>query len=143
MVIGSDINGDNSWGGPGEMSGTTANFEITDANINDLAISLSPELVGVANTSPVITSTPIRDAYVNQLYFYPVRATDEDGDNLNYSMEVINNSDGEPADFISINQSGRVGGTPREDDAGEYSISIIVTDGVDAAVQEYVLTVNE
>ena len=40
-------------------------------------------------------------------------------------------------------QSGRVSGTPREDDAGEYSISIIVTDGVDAAVQEYVLTVNE
>ena len=143
MAIGSDINGDNSWGGPGEMSGTTANFEITDANINDLAISLSPELEGVANTSPVITSTPIRDAYVNQLYFYPVRATDEDGDNLNYSMEVINNSDGESADFISINQSGRVSGTPREDDAGEYSISIIVTDGVDAAVQEYVLTVNE
>jgi hypothetical protein len=143
MAIGSDINGDNSWGGPGEMSGTTANFEITDANINDLAISLSPELEGVANTSPVITSTPIRDAYVNQLYFYPVRATDEDGDNLNYSMEVINNSDGEPADFISINQTGRVSGTPREDDEGEYSINIIVTDGVDAAVQEFVLTVNE
>ena len=72
-----------------------------------------------------------------------MRATDEDGDNLNYSMEVINNSDGEPADFISINQTGRVSGTPREDDEGEYSINIIVTDGIDAAVQEFVLTVNE
>ena len=143
MVIGSDINGDNSWGGPGEMSGTTANFEITDTNINDLVIVLSPELEGVANSAPVITSTPFTDAYVNQSYFYPVRATDDDGDNLNYSLEVINNSDGEPADFISINQSGRVSGTPREEDAGEYSVSIIVTDGVDAVVQEYVLTVNE
>ena len=34
MVIGSDINGDNSWGGPGEMSGSSLNFEITDSNVS-------------------------------------------------------------------------------------------------------------
>ena len=34
MVIGSDINGDNSYGGPGEMSGASENFEITDSNVN-------------------------------------------------------------------------------------------------------------
>ena len=38
MVIGSDINGDNSYGGPGEMSGASLNFEITDSNVNDLSL---------------------------------------------------------------------------------------------------------
>ena len=42
MVIGSDINGDNSWGGPGEMTGSSELFEITDSNICLLYTSPSP-----------------------------------------------------------------------------------------------------
>ena len=83
MVIGSDINGDNSYGGPGEMSGASLNFEITDSNVNDLAITLAPELEGVANNAPVISVGFLpADAYVNQLYFFGVSASDEDGDSL-------------------------------------------------------------
>ena len=78
MVIGSDINGDNSWGGPGEMSGSSENFEITDTNVSNLAVTLSPELAGAINNAPVITTQPFTDAYVNQPYFYGVRADDED-----------------------------------------------------------------
>ena len=37
----------------------------------------------------------------------------------------------------------RVTGTPREDDVGEYDTRVIVSDGVDAAAQEFILTVNE
>ena len=36
MVIGSDINGDNSWGGPGVTSGSSAIFEISDSSVSDL-----------------------------------------------------------------------------------------------------------
>ena len=144
MVIGSDINGDNSYGGPGEMSGASLNFEITDSNVNDLSITLAPELEGVANNAPVISIGFLpTDAYVNQLYFMAVSATDEDGDPLTYSIALTNNADGESADFLSITQNGRVQGTPREDDVGEYTVRITVSDGVDAAIQEYVLTVNE
>ena len=143
MVIGSDINGDNSWGGPGEMSGSSANFEITDSNVSDLSITLSPELAGEINNAPVITSSPFTDAYVNQLYFYGVRATDEDGDSLSYSIELVNRETGTTADFLSISSNGAVTGTPREDDVGEYDASIIVSDGVDAAIQEFILSVNE
>ena len=95
MVIGSDINGDNSWGSPGEMSGASANFEITDSNVSDLSITLSPELAGEINNAPVITSSPFTDAYVNQPYFYGVRATDEDGDSLSYSIELVNRETGQ------------------------------------------------
>jgi hypothetical protein len=144
MVIGSDINGDNSYGGPGEMSGSSLNFEITDSNVNDLAITLAPEFEGVANNAPVISIGFLpTDAYVNQLYFFGVNATDEDGDPLTYSIALTNNEDGESADFLSITQNGRVQGTPREDDVGEYTVRITVSDGTDAAIQEYVLTVNE
>ena len=132
MVIGSDINGDNSWGGPGELSGSRA-----------ISITLSPELAGAINNAPVITSSPFTDAYVNQLYFYGVRANDEDGDLLSYSIELVNRENGTTADFLSISSNGAVTGTPREDDVGEYDASIIVSDGVDAAVQEFILTVNE
>ena len=144
MVIGSDINGDNSYGGPGEMSGSSLNFEITDSNVNDLAITLAPVFEGVANNAPVISIGFLpTDAYVNQLYFFGVNATDEDGDPLTYSIALTNNADGESADFLSITQNGRVQGTPREDDVGEYTVRITVSDGTDAAIQEYVLTVNE
>ena len=143
MVIGSDINGDNSWGGPGEMTGSSVLFEITDSNISDLSISLAPELAGVANSAPVISSNPPSDAYVNQLYFYGVNATDDDGDSLSYSLELTNKEDGSSADFITMSSIGRMQGTPREDDIGEYSARIIVSDGTDAAIQAFDLTVNE
>ena len=143
MVIGSDINGDNSWGGPGEMSGSSENFEITDTNVSNLAVTLSPELAGAINNAPVITTQPFTDAYVNQPYFYGVRADDEDGDALSYSIELINRETGASADFLSIASNGAVTGTPREDDIGEYDARVIVSDGVDAAVQEFILTVNE
>ena len=72
-----------------------------------------------------------------------MNATDEDGDPLTFSIALTNNEDGESADFLSITQNGRVQGTPREDDVGEYTVRITVSDGTDAAIQEYVLTVNE
>tara|TARA_B100001113_G_C21103206_1_gene619650 strand:- start:631 stop:2172 length:1542 start_codon:yes stop_codon:yes gene_type:complete len=143
MVIGSDINGDNSWGGPGEMTGSSTLFEITDSNISDLVINLAPELAGVANSAPVITSSPPTDAYVNQLYFYGVRASDDDGDSLTYTLELTNKEDGSSADFVTMSSIGRIQGTPREDDIGEYSARIIVSDGTDAAIQAFDLIVNE
>ena len=139
MVISSDVNGDNSWGSPGEMSGSGANFEIV--SVSDLSI-MSPELAGEINNAPVITSSPFTDAYVNQPYFYGVRATDEDGDSLSY-IELVNRETGTTADFLSISSNGAVTGTPREDDVSEYDASVIVSDGVDAAIQEFILSVNE
>ena len=54
MTLGSDINGDNSWGGPGEMSGASDTFEITDSSVADISVMLAPEVEGTANAAPVI-----------------------------------------------------------------------------------------
>ena len=69
MTLGSDINGDNSWGGPGEMSGASGTFEITDSSVNDISVMLAPEVEGTANAAPVITSAPITQAYVNNGHY--------------------------------------------------------------------------
>ena len=141
MTLGSDINGDNSWGGPGEMSGASETFEITDSSVADISVMLAPETAGVANIAPIITSTPITQAYVNVIYFYPVVANDEDGDTLSYSVELINRDTGAEADFLSFS-GNQLRGTPRDDDVGEYDVRIIVSDGTDATVQDFILTVE-
>ena len=69
-----------------------------------------PQLAGAVNNVPVITTQPFTDAYVNQPYFYGVRADDEDGDALSYSIELINRETGASADFLSI-ASNAVTGT--------------------------------
>ena len=115
MAIGSDINGDNSWGGPGEMSGSSEFFEITNSNVSDLSISMAPELEGVANNAPVIGRQPSTQAYVNQYYQYLASATDPDGDTLSYSFELTSKDDGSTADFLSVGPTGIVSGIPRED----------------------------
>ena len=142
MTLGSDINGDNSWGGPGEMSGASDAFEITNSSVADISVILAPESQGNLNNAPVITSTPFTQAYVNNAYFYIVNASDEDGDSLSYAVELINRETGEENDFLSFNNNF-LQGTPREEDIGEYDVRVIVTDGKDAAVQDYILTVQE
>ena len=142
MTLGSDINGDNSWGGPGEMSGASGTFEITDSSVNDISVMLAPEVEGTANAAPVITSAPITQAYVNNGYFYVVAASDDDGDSLSYAVEIINRDTGAEANFLSF-LNNFLQGTPRDDDIGEYDVRIIVSDGTDAAVQEFILAVEE
>ena len=142
MTLGSDINGDNSWGGPGEMSGFSETFEITSNSISDVSVILAPEVEGSANSAPEITSAPILQAYVNNSYFYVVQASDSDGDALSYAVEIIDNNSGDEKDFLSFTNNFLTG-TPREEDLGEYNVRIIVSDGTDAAVQEFTLTVEE
>ena len=57
--------------------------------------------------------------------------------------DITNKEDGSSANFVTMSSNGRVQGTPREDDIGEYSARIIVSDGTDAAIQVFDLIVNE
>ena len=101
FLIGSDINGDNSWGGPGEMSGSSDLFQITDTNVT-VDINLAPEKTGVANSAPVITSTPTTVAFVGSTYIYGVDASDADGDDLTYAMTVYDSYGNEVDSFLSF-----------------------------------------
>lgn len=44
------------------------------------------QIAVTSNTGPIITSHPVTSAYVGQLYSYPVRAQDADGDQLTYRL---------------------------------------------------------
>ena len=146
LTIGSDINGDNSWGGPGEMSGSSDLFQITDTNVT-VDINLAPEKTGVANSAPVITSTPTTVAFVGSTYIYGVDASDADGDDLTYALTVYDSSGNEVDSFLSFGAfpwpATTLSGTPTADDVGVYTVRIVVTDGTDAAVQEYSLEVKQ
>ena len=75
--------------------------------------------------------------------FSAVGTSDVDGDSLTFTLELTNKEDGSSADFVTMSSNGRIQGTPREDDIGEYSARIIVSDGTDAAIQSFDLIVNE
>ena len=142
ITLGSDINGDNSWGGPGEMSGMSETFEITGSNVAEISVMLAPESEGSSNGAPVITNSPITQATVNSTYFHVVQASDPDGDSLSYQIELINKETGAENDFLSFTNN-ILRGTPRDDDIGEYDARIIVSDGTDAVTQDFTLVVDE
>ena len=147
FTIGSDINGDNAWGGPGEMMGASELFTITDTNVT-VDLDLAPQATGVANNPPEITSNPASTkAYVGQMWFYGVQASDEDDDSLTYSYKAFDSSGEELESFFlgfgGFGGATTISGTPSADDIGVYTIRIIVSDGTDAAVQEFELDVEQ
>lgn len=85
-----------------------------------------PLLMDVVQTQhpPVITSTPILDAYTNGLYEYAVTATDPDPD------DVLIFTASEKPSWMQINGStGLLSGIPSRGQQGVYEISVEVSDG--------------
>lgn len=75
-----------------------------------------------ANSAPQITSTPPNFVKAGQAYTYEIKATDPDGDALDY---IVLNSN-IPA---WLKQSGnKFSGTPSESDVGFVGLSVVVTD---------------
>ena len=128
------------------MSGSSDLFEITNANVT-VDIDLAPEKTGVANSAPVITSTPTTVAFVGSTYIYGVDASDADEDDLTYSLTVYDSNGDEIDSFLSFGAfpwpATTLSGTTTADDVGVYTVRIVVTDGTDAAVQEYSLEVKQ
>jgi hypothetical protein len=93
-------------------------------------------LVSIYNRSPMITSTPVQQAYTGQPYSYQVQATDPDGDSLVYCLLV------KPS-FLSINKfTGMISGRLTTADVGQHTVSLRVDDGKGGgAEQTFTLTV--
>lgn len=87
------------------------------------------------NNAPVITSTPVTSATKNQAYTYDVNATDSDGDTLVYSLTTTPSG-------MSINSStGLITWTPTA--AGNYNVTVEVSDGALFDTQSYTITVAD
>ncbi|MHB0960422.1 MAG: putative Ig domain-containing protein [Pirellulaceae bacterium] len=91
--------------------------------------------VAAINRPPLITSTPVTVAATDAPFTYAVRATDPDGDRLNYAFF------GPPA--MSIDPStGLVRWTPTAADVGIHEIYVLVSDGQMTATQVFDLDVD-
>jgi hypothetical protein len=85
-----------------------------------LSVGCTTPGVETVNHAPIITSTPITSATVNQAYTYNVNATDPDGDTLIYSLTVSHTG-------MTINSwTGVISWTPTS--TGDYNVTIEVFD---------------
>jgi len=134
----------------GEISGTPDDADVgsftgititvSDGQASDTLGPFSIEVTPppVTNNPPSINGTPPAAVQVNNTYSFRPNAVDPDGDNLSYSVDNL-------PSWASFNtMSGRINGTPRDTDVGQYSgILITVSDGTDSAsLGPFSITVN-
>jgi hypothetical protein len=82
--------------------------------------------VPVANSAPVISSADTDTASVGTLFNYTLTATDADGDTLTYQASLL------PAWLTFDAASAELSGTPPAGSAGDYQITLAVSDGMDS-----------
>jgi len=87
------------------------------------------------NQSPIITSTPITLAEVDELYTYQVEATDPDGDTLTYSLAV------KPSGMTINSATGLIKWTPTA--KGDYDVVVKVSDGALDITQSFTIVVSK
>ncbi len=92
----------------------------------------------VENTPPEIISSPVTEINKKENYSYQVEATDEDDDDLKYSL-------GESPEWILIDSNtGLVTGeAPEVDSDTSYIIELFVYDGIEYDTQKYTLIVKD
>jgi len=86
------------------------------------------------NQAPVITSTPINETIVGQVYTYKVEATDPDGDPLTYTLTTVPTG-------MEISPEGVISWTPPA--KGDYDVVVKVSDGSLSITQSFIIVVSE
>ncbi|QKG80590.1 T9SS-dependent choice-of-anchor J family protein [Tenuifilum thalassicum] len=92
--------------------------------------------VGAANNPPVIESTPILSATVNEQYTYDIVARDQDGDPLEFNAVTL-------PDWLKLdvkeNGHATLSGTPVT--SGRFDVEFEVTDGYESTNQSFTINV--
>ena len=94
----------------------------------------SPWVFPTLNNGPLITSSPITSASVGINYTYQIRASDEDGDTLVYSLST------KPSGMTISSSSGLINWTPTAE--GSYQIIVKVSDGKSTVTQTFNINVS-
>lgn len=92
-------------------------------------------LVVDGNSKPVINSTPVTEAKVNQLYKYDVDAYDVDNDSLRYYLTQW------PRRMVINRHTGFIKWRPRPWQIGNNTVVVGVSDGISNDSQEFVINV--
>ena len=85
------------------------------------------------NQAPIFTSTPIATGAENQAYSYTLAATDADGQTLTYSLATAPTG-------MTLN-GDQLSWTPTYEEAGDYPVTVTVTDGEATVEQSFTLAV--
>ncbi len=104
------------------------------ASIQSFGIGVNAPVV--SNAPPQIQSIPTSPAFVGEQYQYDVVARDADGDALMYSLEAGPSG-------MTLNAVGEVRWVPADDQIGDHTIRVRVTDGKAWATQSFTLTAVE
>ena len=93
--------------------------------------------VACVNTPPLILSIPITQAYVGELYFYGVRATDPDGDVVQFKTLAAPTG-------LTISDKGLIRWTPSAADEGQTRRVVVEVSDIDGAkvLQTYDIVVQ-
>lgn len=87
------------------------------------------------NYAPEFVSKPLNYAIQNQVYVYALELHDNENDKLTVSFEEL-------PEWLTYNpKNGLLSGTPKNDDVGDFSFSIIAGDGSKQTFQQVVLSV--
>jgi RHS repeat-associated protein len=117
-----------------EQAGShTVTVQVSDDSIEAIQ-TFNIEVVNV-NRQPEILSTAQTLATENTLYQYQLEAVDADGDTINFSLDTA------PAGMM-ITQSGLIEWLPDYQQAGEYLVSINVSDNSETVNQTYTVVVS-
>ncbi len=113
----------------GVLRGTPRNSDVGTSSVRVRAegsssFDVQTFTLNVQNTNdlPIITSLPVKSAFVGRLYLYNVEAVDEDGDVLRFVVSG-------PESMEIDEESGVITWTPGEDDQGVHEVNVSVFDG--------------
>ncbi len=116
----------------------TGDFEVvlrvSDGKVTkDQSFSIN---VAAVNDPPVISSTAVLDAYVDELYAYVFVATDVDNPVLTLSAVEL-------PEWLTFNpETGILTGTPAQADKGPHAVLLRVSDGLLEDDQSFTITVD-
>jgi len=134
VSIGSDLNVDiqpaQDWNGVCDVTVQVSDGEYTDSDT--FTITVNP-----VNDMPIITSSPITEAVVDELYVYDVEAYDPDWDTLVYSITTF------PSGMTIDSNTGLITWTPDSTQVGQNPVRVEVTDGMYTVDQAFIINVND
>ncbi|MCY2977661.1 MAG: putative Ig domain-containing protein [Planctomycetota bacterium] len=119
-----------------QMGSNTVTLRATDSLGAFSEQSFAIDLACV-NTPPLILSNPITQAYVGELYFYGVRATDPDGDVVQFKTLAAPTG-------LTISDKGLIRWTPGAADEGQTQRVVVEVSDIDGAkvLQTYDLVIQ-
>ncbi|MDD5086416.1 MAG: PGF-pre-PGF domain-containing protein, partial [Candidatus Nanoarchaeia archaeon] len=88
------------------------------------------------NDPPIIISRPINEAYVSEWYYYHVNATDEENNELNYSLIKSPSN-------MQITKEGLIKWKPNKNNIGNNEVAVKVMDNESYSIQGFNITVYE